>query len=116
MFWVDRRWKWSTVAFTKPVTVIWESRYLLRYPGDTLVLEMTNVTSLRVIAYYHHHHQIGGGSSSYSNREYDIQARPVFMGVGTIRMNIVSKQIFPGCVTSAVLGMSNGWIARPDSL
>jgi hypothetical protein len=27
----------------------------------------------------------------------------------------VSK-IFPGCVTSTVLGMSYGWIARPDSL
>jgi hypothetical protein len=34
---------------------------------------------------------IGGGSSNYSNREYDIQARPIFMGVGTIRKNIISK-------------------------
>jgi hypothetical protein len=55
---------------------------------------MTNVTSLRVTANYHHH-WIAGGRGSYSNREYDIQACPVFMGVGTIRMNIVSKQNIP---------------------
>jgi len=39
--------------------------------------------------------RIGGGSSSYSNREYDIQVHPPFMGVGIICMKIVSKQNFP---------------------